>query len=62
MQKTINGKIIKINKNGYLYINGIKQSDREVNPLTPIAELTTDPDAIGLIRKYNAKYYVMVNP
>jgi hypothetical protein len=61
MQKTINGKTIKITRAGYLYINGVKQSERVVTPIAP-KEITDDPDALELCHEYNAKYYVMVNP
>jgi hypothetical protein len=57
MQKTINGKIIKITKAGYLYINGIKQSEKIV---TPLQTDTDDQDALAVCQSYNKKYWKMV--
>jgi hypothetical protein len=57
MQKTINGKLIKITKAGYLYINGIKQSGKIV---TPLQTDTDDIDALSVCQMYNRKYWRMV--
>jgi hypothetical protein len=59
MERAINGKLIKITKAGYLYINGIRQSPLIVAPLhIP----TSDKDALTVCREYIKKYYVMCNP
>ena len=61
MKTVINGKTIKITRTGYLYINGVKQSVLKVNPVVTLHNITTDPNALELCHKYNAKYYVMGN-
>ena len=62
MKTVINGKTINITKAGYLYINGVKQSERIITPTVTLKELTSDQDAIELCREYNSKQYTMSDP
>jgi hypothetical protein len=56
MIREINGKEIKITKAGYLYVDGIKQSEQVV---TPINTITDDKDALMVCQEWNKKYWVM---
>lgn len=60
MERTINGKQIKITKAGYLYINGI----RSINPISPMepGKLTNDPDALEVIHTWLRKNYTLSQP
>ena len=58
MKKIVNGKEISITKAGYLYINGVKQSELRVSPLQIP---TNDADAIEVCRQSNQRYWRMVN-
>lgn len=57
--KKINGKQVKITRAGYLYIDGIKISERRITPISgPKIEC---PAIAKYVHEWAARNYIMVN-